>query len=457
MMLVSIFYLFSVGVGPSSSHTVGTMLAAWRFANSLTNPQDTHRIIIDLYGSLALTGKGHHTDRAILMGLEGENPETINPDTISDRVNTIHTKKKLHLNNQKSICFNPKHDMLFHTNKTLPFHSNGMRFTAFNIENEVIDSQTYYSTGGGFVVSEDEINNSSDKNNDHKLPYPFKDAKTLLALCDKHQLNIHDIMLANEKTWRTESEIIEKINHLANIMSQCIQKGCATPGVLPGVLNLKRRAPGLYQTLSQQGPANAQHPDALNWLNLYAIAVNEENAAGSRIVTAPTNGAAGILPAVLEYYKNFHDKPTPDAVIQFFLTAGAIALLFKEGASFSGAEVGCQGEVGTACSMAAAGITAALGGSPAQVEKAAEMAMEHHLGLTCDPVGGLVQIPCIERNAMGAQKAINAARLSLAEEDSNHHVSLDNVIATMRVTGRDMQTIYKETSLGGLAVNVTEC
>jgi L-serine dehydratase len=455
-MNISIFNLFSIGIGPSSSHTVGPMRAANAFVDLLQKNHlfiQTQSVIVDLYGSLALTGKGHGTDLAILNGLEGADPETINPDSARLRTDEIITNKKIYLAEKKYISFNSITDLCFHQQEMLPLHTNGMRFSAFDGNNQLLFSQIYYSIGGGFIVTDKEPIHQNEK----QLPYPFDTAAELMHHCKTNQLSIGDVMLANEQVWQSRDEIRARLLKIANVMENCIIKGCETSGVLPGFLKVKRRASELYKKLIQLGvPKPGQHADIMNWINTYAMAVNEENAAGRRVVTAPTNGAAGIIPAVLQYYKTFIENADEEGVLTFLLTAGAIAILYKKRASISGAEVGCQGEVGVASSMAAGALTAVLGGSIEQIENAAEIAMEHHLGMTCDPVGGFVQIPCIERNAMGAIKAVNAARLALLE-DGEHKVSLDKVIQTMWQTGKDMMTIYKETSQGGLAVNIIEC
>lgn len=455
-MSLSIFDLLSIGIGPSSSHTVGPMKAALTFVNALQYKDcltQTQRIVIELFGSLAFTGKGHGTDHAILMGLEGYAPDTINPDIVMPRVEVILKEKNLNLLLNHKITFDYDKDFIFNTRDLLPLHTNGMRFTAYNVEKNVLDTHIYYSIGGGFIIDE-----TGPITVQSEIPFPFASAKTLLNLCEKNQLSIHELMMLNESSLRDAKEVREKLFHIATIMRACIDKGCQTPGILPGGLHLKRRAPILFQKLNEKGkPHSHDHTDSMAWLNLYAIAVNEENAAGGRIVTAPTNGAAGIIPAVLHYYLTFYpEADQKEDTVKFLLTAGAIAILYKKGASISGAEVGCQGEVGVACSMAAGALAAVLGGNLYQIENAAEIAMEHHLGLTCDPINGLVQIPCIERNAMGAVKAVNAARLALLG-DGEHYVSLDKVIATMKQTGKDMMSIYKETSQGGLAVNLPEC
>lgn len=457
-MSISLFDLFSIGIGPSSSHTVGPMSAANEFLKLLdsTNLLDQiARVKIELYGSLALTGKGHGTDKAILNGLEGKNPETVVPESMVPRMREILHTNLLCLADKKNIPFHEATDFLFLQKEQLPKHTNGMRFTGFDAENNPLLSQIYYSIGGGFIITEEEDETSTSEQN---LPFPFDTADQLLKHCQANQLSIAELMMANELTWRDQDAIYAGILRLANVMSDCIENGCHNPGILPGGLQVKRRAPDLYQKLNQQqGVVSVyEHSDVMNRLNLYAMAVNEENAAGGRIVTAPTNGASGIIPAVLKYCQEAHDKMRKEDIFIYFLTAAAIGILYKKGASISGAEVGCQGEVGVASSMAAAALTAVLGGTVAQVENAAEIAMEHHLGMTCDPVLGLVQIPCIERNAMGAVKAVNASRMALIG-DGQHQISLDKVIRTMKQTGKDMQSIYKETSLGGLAVNLPEC
>lgn len=458
-MTISVFNLFSIGIGPSSSHTVGPMKAAYTFAMSLKESgllEQTKRIKIELFGSLAFTGKGHGTDNAILLGLEGNTPDAIDPDVIKPRAHEIIEQERLNISGMQSIAFHYLTDFIYDFKNLLPAHTNGMRFTAYDTQLKEIRSQIYYSVGGGFILTEEEASQQQIIDT-ASIPFPFANAKTLLSLCEKNQLSIKELMLANETSLRPESEVNERLMRIATIMRECIEKGCNTSGILPGGLNIKRRAPGLYSKLQSKGkPKSYELTQSMEWLNLFAIAVNEENAAGGRVVTAPTNGAAGIIPAVLHYYLTFYPQATDEDAITFLLTAGAIAILYKKGASISGAEVGCQGEVGVACSMAAGALTAMLGGNLYQIENAAEIAMEHHLGLTCDPINGLVQIPCIERNAMGAVKAVNAARLALLG-DGEHYVSLDKVIATMKQTGKDMMSIYKETSQGGLAANLPEC
>jgi L-serine dehydratase len=453
-MSISLFNLFSIGIGPSSSHTVGPMRAAHEFLTQLKNTQQlqhTHSITIDLYGSLALTGKGHGTFDAVLLGLEGKAPATVDPDNVPRRATEIRKEGRLNLANERSVLF----ELLIHAREVLPLHSNGMRFTTHDSSNKILCSQVYYSIGGGFIVTEEHFGNEP---SDTIIPYPFKTAKELWAHCHNNNLQIKDIIFANEQAWRSSAEIKDGLLEIANIMRTCIERGCTTQGILPGGLNVKRRASSLYQQLLQKGlPQRELHPNLSLWPTTYAMAVNEENAAGGRVVTAPTNGASGIIPSVLTCYRNFYAGASDDTVVDFLLTAGAIAILYKLNASISGAEVGCQGEVGVACSMAAGALTAVLGGTLEQIENAAEMAMEHHLGLTCDPIAGLVQVPCIERNGVGAEKAIRLAHLALMEDGKNKKVTLDKVIATMYQTGKDMMTIYKETSLGGLAANMTEC
>lgn len=458
-MSISVFDLFSIGIGPSSSHTVGPMKAACQFVSKLSAQQTLSQVShlrVELFGSLAFTGKGHGTDHAILIGLEGHLPDEVDPRIIKPRSEEIISKGELNLNSEKIIRFDYPTEMIFNFKDLLPAHTNGMRFTAFDEAKQELMSGIYYSIGGGFILDEEQASHREHANNTD-MPFPFANAKTLLKHCEDQNLKLSDLMMANEKSLRSEQEIRERLLNISNIMRTCIETGCTTPGILPGGLNVPRRAPDLYQKLMAIGkPTTQEHMDSISWLNLYAIAVNEENAAGGRVVTAPTNGAAGIIPAVLHYYLTFYPSAKPDDAVTFLLVAGAIAVLYKKGASISGADVGCQGEVGVACSMAAAALTAVLGGTLYQIENAAEIAMEHHLGLTCDPIQGLVQIPCIERNAMGSVKAVNAARLALLG-DGRHFVSLDKVISTMNQTGKDMMAIYKETSLGGLAANLPEC
>lgn len=460
-MAISTFNLFSIGIGPSSSHTVGPMRAALTFIKEVEKQGlllNAERIKVDLYGSLALTGKGHGTDFAILLGLEGNTPEGIDPNEVQPRVAKIRAAKELNFFNKHPIKFDEPHDLLFHMDKQLPYHPNGMRFTIYNSTGKELLSRVYYSVGGGFVVDhESASHNDKIVANTHRLPYPFKTAEELLNLCNKNKLTIAQLMMENEKSWRSEEEVKKGLLNIWNVMNACIERGCKEDGVLPGGLNVRRRAKALHEHLtSPQAQAFKNPAEVMEWVSLWALAVNEENASGGRVVTAPTNGAAGVIPSVLKYYQHLIHDASEEGIITFFLTAGAMGILYKEGASISAAEMGCMGEVGVACSMAAGGLAAALGATNEQIENAAEIGMEHNLGLTCDPIKGLVQIPCIERNTMGAVKAINAAMLAL-RGDGLHRVSLDQVIATMRATGNDMKSIYKETSLGGLAVNVPEC
>jgi L-serine dehydratase len=460
-MAVSVFDLFKIGIGPSSSHTVGPMRAAARFVTRWLDETgilgNVVRIRGELFGSLAHTGRGHGTDKAVLCGFEGEWPDRIDPEAIPEKLKRIRAEKKLRLLGRHEIAFDEKTDLVFNKRQKLPYHSNGMRFTAFDANGDVLATRDYYSVGGGFVVNPDEAAEDKIVPDATPLPYPFHSGDELLALCDQSGKSIAQVMLENEKVWRSEAEIRSGLLTIWKAMSDCVARGMREKGVLPGGLKVQRRAPSMVAELRDRPEAALKDPlTILDWVNLYALAVNEENAAGGRVVTAPTNGAAGIIPAVLHYYDRFVPGANEQGIINFLLTAAAIGILYKENASISGAEVGCQGEVGVACSMAAGGLTAALGGSIYQVENAAEIGMEHNLGLTCDPIGGLVQIPCIERNAMGSVKAINAQRMAL-RGDGKHRVSLDKVIKTMRDTGRDMQDKYKETSRGGLAVNVIEC
>lgn len=454
-MNLSIFQLFSIGIGPSSSHTVGPMRAAKKFLSEL--PADTfaacEKITIQLYGSLALTGQGHGTHGAVLAGLEGWDPETVEPTNVPKRLLEIQQGSGITLLNKKSIVFDYQKDLHWLKKETLPLHSNALRFIALDKNDQCLAEETYYSIGGGFIVTAALLNKP--QGHAAEVPYPFHTAAELFAHCSREQLTIAQIMRKNESTWRSNQEIDEGLLHIASVMENVIEQGLTTEGILPGGLKVTRRAPQLYQKLLHQTASN--QPTPMLWPTVFAMAVNEENAAGGRVVTAPTNGAAGIIPAVLAYYKKFYPDASAEKVIDFLLTAGAIGFLYKFGASISGAEVGCQGEVGVACSMAAGALAAVLGGTLKQIENAAEMAMEHHLGLTCDPIAGLVQIPCIERNGVGAEKAIKLAQLALLEDGLNKKVSLDTVIKTMLHTGRDMMTIYKETSLGGLAANKIEC
>ncbi|MBS7690609.1 L-serine ammonia-lyase [Pseudomonas sp. MBLB4123] len=458
-MSLSVFDLFKIGIGPSSSHTVGPMRAAVRFVEGLRRDEllaNTESVKVELYGSLGATGKGHGSDKAVLLGLEGDQPDTIDTSTIDARLAAMRKAGELKLLGEKPIRFVEKEHLAM-IRKPLPYHPNGMIFRAFDAAGLQIRSREYYSVGGGFVVDEEAAGADRIVEDRTPLTYPFTTAKQLLEQCAAHNLSISQVMLANESAWRTEAETRAGLLKIWQVMQDCVEAGCQNEGIMPGGLKVKRRAAALHRQL-------CKHPEAalrdslsvLDWVNLYALAVNEENASGGRVVTAPTNGAAGIVPAVLHYYMRFIPGANEDGVVRFLLTAAAIGILYKENASISGAEVGCQGEVGVACSMAAGALCEVLGGSVAQVENAAEIGMEHNLGLTCDPIGGLVQVPCIERNAMGSVKAINAARMAL-RGDGQHYVSLDKVIRTMRQTGADMKSKYKETARGGLAVNIIEC
>jgi len=463
-LAVSVFDLFRIGIGPSSSHTVGPMRAARMFAHRVSGQgvlPEVARIKVELFGSLGATGKGHGSDKAVLLGLAGHEPDLVDVESIPALLSAIRGQRRLRLAGEREIAFDESGDMVFHRRKSLPFHANAMRFAAFDAADAEIHAQTYYSVGGGFVVSE-EIAADGEKlkvvaPDTTVLPHPFHSGEELLQLTVSLGCSIAELMRRNERHWRSDAEIDAGLLHLWQVMQACVQRGCRTPGILPGGFKVRRRAPALFDALRSNPEAALRDPlQVLDWVNLYALAVNEENAAGGRVVTAPTNGAAGIVPAVLHYYSRFVHGANERGVIDFLLTAAAIGILYKENASISGAEVGCQGEVGVACSMAAGALCAVLGGTPEQVENAAEIGMEHHLGLTCDPVGGLVQIPCIERNAIASVKAINSARMAL-RGDGVHHVSLDKVIKTMRDTGADMMTKYKETARGGLAVNIVEC
>ena len=459
-MVSSVFDLFKIGVGPSSSHTMGPMTAACRFVERLreTGQLDAaDRVQAQLFGSLALTGKGHATDRAVLLGLSGNRPDGIDPDAAETIVAAIRATGRLKLGGEREIGFDEPRDLKFLQRERLPHHSNGMRFTAFDSSGTELEAKVYYSVGGGAVVDEAAVSRNAPPEGPADVPYNFSSSEELLAICARESRTIAELMRDNERVARSDEEIDAKLDQIVGAMSACIDRGMAVEGILPGGLNVKRRAPPLYRLLIEKAERTLQDPlTVLDWVNLWALAVNEENAAGGRVVTAPTNGAAGIVPAIIRYYQRFTPRATDEGVRTFLLTAAAVGSLFKENASISGAEVGCQGEVGVACSMAAAGLTAALGGTPGQIENAAEIGMEHNLGLTCDPVGGLVQVPCIERNAVGAVKAIEASRLALVGT-GDHRVSLDQVIETMRKTGLDMNERYKETSLGGLAVNVVAC
>jgi L-serine dehydratase len=462
-MAVSAFDLFKIGIGPSSSHTVGPMRAARLFAGRLASSGQlaaTHRIHTELYGSLGATGKGHGSDTAVLLGLAGHEPDSVDVDQVPTYLARIRSEHRLAVLGRHEIGFDDITDLVFNKRESLPLHANGLRFTALDADGAEVASRVYYSVGGGFVVSDEVAADGTAQKriapDTTVLPYPFHSGDDLLAQCERHGWSIAEVMRANERHWRPDAEIDGGLLRIWQVMQACVERGCATDGVLPGAFKVKRRAAGLQRQLAAAAAGPADPLLVLDWVNLYALAVNEENAAGGRVVTAPTNGAAGIVPAVLHYYTRFVPGATDAGVVDFLLTAAAIGILYKENASISGAEVGCQGEVGVACSMAAGALCAVLGGTPAQVENAAEIGMEHHLGLTCDPVGGLVQIPCIERNAIASVKAINAARMAL-RGDGTHFVSLDQVIKTMRETGADMKTKYKETARGGLAVNVIEC
>ncbi|UPJ26342.1 L-serine ammonia-lyase [Bradyrhizobium sp. CW1] len=457
--MISVFELFKVGIGPSSSHTVGPMKAAAAFSEAILGAGLLPRLAavrVGLFGSLAWTGKGHGTDKAVILGLAGHSPETIDPDFAETIVASVRQDRLLNFAGQLSIAFDPGTAITFDRLPVPLQHPNTLTFLALDSEGEMMREERWCSVGGGFVVRESELGRVP-ATVATPVPYPFRSGKDLLDMGAASRLSIAEMVLANEAASRAPTDIEHQLDRIVQVMMACIDRGMVTQGELPGGLGVRRRAPTLYQKLASSAGANdrAQH-EILDWVSLYAIAVNEENAAGSRVVTAPTNGAAGIVPATLRYYRDHCRNSNAAGVRQFLLTASAIGALFKMNASISGAEVGCQGEVGVACSMAAAGLAAVLGGSNAQIENAAEIGMEHHLGMTCDPIGGLVQVPCIERNAFGAIKAISAASLAL-QGDGSHVVSLDKVIATMRETGRDMQSKYKETSLGGLAANLAEC
>jgi L-serine dehydratase len=453
---ISVFDLFSIGIGPSSSHTVGPMRAARMFARRLKSEgllAQTVSLRAELFGSLGATGHGHGTPKAVLLGLEGNSPRTVDIAKADLDVERIKADRRLSLLGDHGIAFDPDTQLILHRRRSLPYHANGMTLAAFDADGAPLLEKTYYSVGGGFVVDEDAIGADRVKPDDTVLRYPFRTGAELLRLASETGLSVSSLMLENEKAWRTEDEIRSGLLAIWDVMQECVRAGMNHEGILPGGLKVRRRAAPASRALRTEGisPANA-----MEWVTLYAMAVNEENAAGGRVVTAPTNGAAGIIPAVLHYYLNFIQGADDDGIVRFLLTAGAIGMLFKENASISGAEVGCQGEVGSACSMAAGGLAEVLGGTPEQVENAAEIGIEHNLGLTCDPVGGLVQIPCIERNGMASVKAVTAARMAL-RGDGRHHVSLDKAIKTMKETGADMKVKYKETSRGGLAVNVIEC
>ena len=462
-MAISVFDIFKIGVGPSSSHTVGPMRAARMFAKAVTSAPEADqltRVVVELYGSLGATGKGHATDTAVMLGLAGHDPATVDVERVGDMLAEIRESRALFLLGERRVAFDESTDIPLRPFKNLPFHPNGMRCMAFGADGTVILERLYYSVGGGFVVQGDPGKDETTPPSlpdMAQLPLPFRSGADLLRLCEEHRCSIADIMRRNEAHWRSDDETIAGLRRIWETMKACIDRGCSKTGTLPGPFKVKRRAPELMNRLRSQGGQNGTDPLLImDYVNLYALAVNEENAAGGRVVTAPTNGAAGIIPAVLNYYVEFIPSSSPRGIEDFLLTAAAIGMLYKENASISGAEVGCQGEVGVACSMAAGALCAVLGGTPEQVENAAEIGLEHNLGLTCDPVGGLVQVPCIERNAIASVKAINAARMAL-HGDGSHNVSLDQVIKTMRETGADMLSKYKETSQGGLAVNIVEC
>ncbi|ONI89295.1 L-serine ammonia-lyase [Actinosynnema sp. ALI-1.44] len=457
-MTISVFDLFSIGIGPSSSHTVGPMRAARTFAAGLAEHgliERTETVRAELFGSLGATGHGHGSPKAVMLGLEGERPEDIDTDSVDERVAAIRDRRRLNLLGRKEITFDEDADLVMHRRKSLPAHPNGMKFAALDGRGEEIAAHTYYSVGGGFVVDAETTGELRIVPDTTEVRHPFRTGAELLEHCAATGSPISQVMLANELSWRTEEEITAGLLKIWDVMRECVRKGCTQEGALPGGLKVPRRAKALHDKLiHEDGTQDPLH--AMDWISLFALAVNEENASGGRVVTAPTNGAAGIIPAVLHYYERFVPGADDAGVVRFLLTAGAIGVILKETGSISGAEVGCQGEVGSACAMAAAGLAEVLGGTPLQVENAAEIGLEHHLGLTCDPVGGLVQIPCIERNAVGSTKAVHAARIAL-RGDGSHIVPLDKAIKTMRETGADMSTKYKETARGGLALNVIEC
>ena len=460
-MNISVFDLFKIGIGPSSSHTMGPMRAAASFIEEIQTRElmgQLRRVHIELFGSLGATGVGHGSGSAIILGLEGQSPESIDPDYMQPRLDEIKAQKKLNFAGDYPIVFEEQSDLIY-TIPPLPQHPNGMRFKALDEKGDELFVREYFSVGGGFVVDEDQIENNDQAVGDEEVPvpYPFESMEQLLGHCKESGLSISEIVMANECVWRTKQEVHDGLIEIWHVMRSCIERGCQQEGTLPGVLKVKRRASDLYKRLTNTPESTLMDSlSTMDWVNLYALAVNEENAAGGRVVTAPTNGAAGIVPAVLQYYCRFYHSASDKGIVKFMLSAAAVGMLCKRNASISGAEVGCQGEVGSACAMVAAGLAAVSGGIPEQIENAAEIAMEHNLGLTCDPIAGLVQVPCIERNAMASIKAINASRLAL-KGDGEHLVSLDKAIETMRSTGADMQSKYKETSLGGLAVNVIEC
>ncbi|MDX2093646.1 MAG: L-serine ammonia-lyase [Kofleriaceae bacterium] len=459
-MHISVFDIFKIGIGPSSSHTVGPMRAARRFVERLEADgqlANTAGVKIELFGSLGFTGKGHGSDKAVVLGLEGDEPANVDVDSVPKRISDVETTRRIKLLGKHEVDLDPAEALIFHRRDKLPLHANGMRFTARDANKTVLAERVYYSVGGGFVVDHtgapadgslpvDQIN----------VPYPFNNAAELLAQAQEHGMSISTLMLENEKAHAPEADVLTRIDAIWRAMEACVKRGCEREGILPGGLKVKRRAAALHRKMKSDPAGDSDPLRIMDWVNLFALAVNEENAAGGRVVTAPTNGAAGIIPAVIMYYRRFLPNADDEGTRRFLITAAAIGALYKKNASISGAEVGCQGEVGVACSMAAGALAEVMGGTPAQVENAAEIGMEHNLGLTCDPIGGLVQVPCIERNAMGAVKAINAARLAL-QGDGTHKVSLDKVIKTMWRTGADMSSKYKETARGGLAVNIIEC
>ncbi|MCA9181249.1 MAG: L-serine ammonia-lyase [Planctomycetales bacterium] len=470
--MISLFDLLKIGVGPSSSHTVGPMLAALRFVEPLEQVLLSHghsagqvsRLQVELFGSLALTGLGHRTDRAVIAGLSGNHPRTVDPESIDPLFERVKQSGELKWSGRQSIQFELSRDLLFHRNAFLPQHPNGLRCSAFDSDGNLLLSREYFSVGGGFVVEADELNADATLVLVDEVPLPFTSAEELMSICQREQLTIAEVIQCNELCFRSEAEIARGLDEIWSVMRACIEAGCRNDGILPGGLGIRRRAPAIYRKLTaeqdvceREGTVSSDPLCRLDWVNLFALSVNEQNAAGGRVVTAPTNGAAGVIPAVCSYYERFLAGASRRGVHKFLKTASAVGMLYKRNASLSAAEMGCQGEVGVACSMAAAGLAAVMGGTPQQIENAAEIGMEHNLGLTCDPVAGLVQVPCIERNTMGAVKAINAARLAVLYGDGKHRVSLDKVIETMRQTGLDMQSKYKETSLGGLAVNITVC
>ncbi|WP_459614651.1 L-serine ammonia-lyase [Bordetella sp. 2513F-2] len=463
-MAVSVFDLFKIGIGPSSSHTVGPMRAALLYAQGLERDgllPHVAQLRVELYGSLGATGKGHGTDKGVMLGLMGQSPDTVDPGAIDALLADVRAAQRLPLLGRHPVLFIEKSHLVFYRREAMAEHPNGMKFHAYDAAGGLLRESRYLSVGGGFVVTAGAANTQVMAAHD-RLPHPFRHARELVQRCRELGKPVAALMLDNELVWRGREEIESGLDRIWQVMQECVARGCGighpdADGVLPGPLRVRRRAPELYRRLTQRAERTLSDPlSVMDWVNLYAMAVNEENAAGGRVVTAPTNGAAGIIPAVLHYYDRFVPGASPAGVREFLLTAGAIGLLYKYNASISGAEVGCQGEVGVACSMAAGALAAVLGGSVEQVENAAEIGMEHNLGLTCDPVGGLVQIPCIERNAMASVKAVNAARMAL-RGDGQHYVSLDSVIKTMRETGADMKTKYKETARGGLAVNIVEC